>query len=33
MRGPVFTRSRIVGIDGKDRVRAAVVENIDTGSG
>ena len=32
MGGPVFTRSRIVGIDGKDRVRAAVVENIDTGS-
>ena len=32
MDGPVFTRSRIVGIDGKDRVRAAVVENIDTGS-
>ena len=31
MDGPVFTRSRIVGIDGKDRVRAAVVENIDTG--
>jgi thioredoxin reductase len=31
-RGPVFTRSRIVGIEGKSRVRAAVVENIDTGS-
>ena len=31
-RGPLFTRSRIVGIEGKDRVRAAVVENIDTGS-
>jgi thioredoxin reductase len=31
-RGPVFTRSRIVGIQGKNRVRAAVVENIDTGS-
>ena len=31
MDGPVFTRSRVVGIDGKDRVRAAVVENIDTG--
>src|SRR4029079_17280251 len=30
-RGPVFTRSRIVGIEGKDRVRAAVVENIETG--
>ena len=32
MNGPVFTRSRIVGIHGKDRVRSAVVENIDTGS-
>lgn len=32
MSGPVFTRSRIVGLKGKDRVRAAVVENIDTGS-
>ena len=32
MGGPVFTRSRIVRIDGKNRVRAAVVENIDTGS-
>ena len=32
MDGPVFTRSRVVGIDGKDRVRAAMVENIDTGS-
>lgn len=31
MRGPVFTRSRIVRIDGKDRVRGAIVENIDTG--
>ncbi len=31
-RGPVFTRSRIVGIEGRSRVRAAVVENIDTGS-
>jgi thioredoxin reductase len=31
MDGPVFTRSRIVGIDGKDRVRAAVVENVETG--
>jgi thioredoxin reductase len=30
--GPVYTRSRIVGIEGKDRVRAAVVENIDTGA-
>ena len=33
MGGPVFTRSRIVGIEGKDRVRAAVVENIETGRG
>ena len=32
MDGPVFTRSRLVGIHGKDRVRSAVVENIDTGS-
>ncbi len=32
MDGPVFTRSRVVGIDGKDRVRSAVVENIDTGA-
>ncbi len=31
MDGPVFTRSRLVGIRGKDRVRAAVVENLDTG--
>jgi thioredoxin reductase len=31
MDGPVFTRSRVVGIEGKDRVRRAVVENIDTG--
>lgn len=30
-RGPLFTRSRIVGIEGKDRVRAAVVENIESG--
>ncbi len=29
--GPVFTRSRIVGIHGKDRVHSAVVENIDSG--
>jgi thioredoxin reductase len=28
---PVFTRTRLVGIHGKDRVRSAVVENIDTG--
>jgi thioredoxin reductase len=31
MGGPVYTRSRVVSIDGKDRVRAAVVENIETG--
>src|SRR4051794_31972068 len=30
MDGPVFTRSRVVGISGRDRVRAAVVENIET---
>ena len=29
--GPVFTRSRIVGIEGKDRVRSAIVEHIDSG--
>lgn len=32
MDGPVFTRSRLVGIHGKDRVRCAVIENIDSGS-
>ena len=31
-RGPVYTRSRIVGIEGRGRVRAAVVENVETGS-
>jgi thioredoxin reductase len=31
MAGPVFTRSRVVGIHGKDRVRSAVVENIESG--
>jgi len=31
MDGPMFTRSRVVGIEGKDRVRRAVVENIETG--
>ncbi|WNG91232.1 NAD(P)/FAD-dependent oxidoreductase [Mycobacterium sp. ITM-2016-00318] len=30
-RGPVYTRSRIVGIEGRGRVRAAVVENLETG--
>jgi thioredoxin reductase len=32
MGGPVFTRSRVVDVSGKDRVRAAVVENIGTGA-
>ena len=32
MNGPVFTRSRVVGIHGKDRVRSAVVENVESGS-
>jgi thioredoxin reductase len=32
MDGPVFTRSRVVGISGKDRARSAVVENIETGA-
>jgi len=32
MDGPVFTRSRLVGIHGKDRVHSAVVENIVSGS-
>lgn len=32
MDGPVYTRSRVVSVDGKDRVRAAIVENIETGS-
>jgi thioredoxin reductase len=31
MGGPMFTRSRLVGIHGKDRVCSAVVENIDSG--
>ncbi|MBB2771383.1 UNVERIFIED_ORG: thioredoxin reductase [Mycolicibacterium obuense] len=31
MSGPVLTRSRLVSIHGKDRVRKAVVENLDTG--
>jgi thioredoxin reductase len=31
MDGPVFTRSRLVGIKGKDRVRSVVVENLDSG--
>jgi thioredoxin reductase len=32
MSGPVLTRSRVVQINGKGRVRSAVVENIDTGA-
>ena len=32
MDGPVLTRSRLVGINGKDRVHSAVVENLDSGS-
>ena len=31
MDGPVFTRSRLVSIHGRDRVRSAVVENVDSG--
>ena len=31
MNGPVFTRSRVVGIHGRGRVRSAVVENVDSG--
>ena len=31
MDGPVLTRSRLVGINGKGRVRSAVVENLDSG--
>ncbi|KXW71192.1 FAD-dependent pyridine nucleotide-disulfide oxidoreductase [Mycolicibacterium phlei DSM 43072] len=30
--GPVLTRSRVVGIHGKHRVRAVTVENLDTGT-
>lgn len=32
MDGPVLTRSRVVDIRGKDRVCAAVVENVDSGA-
>lgn len=32
LRGPVLTRSRVVGIDGKTRVRSVVVEDLDTGA-
>lgn len=31
LRGPVLTRSRVVSIDGKQRVRSVTVENLDTG--
>jgi thioredoxin reductase len=31
MGGPVLTRSRLVGIHGKDRVHSVVVEDLDTG--
>ena len=32
LRGPVWTRSRVVRIDGKKRVRSVVVEHLDTGA-
>jgi thioredoxin reductase len=32
LRGPVLTRSRVVSIEGKRRVRSVLVENIDTGA-
>jgi thioredoxin reductase len=32
LRGPVLTRSRVVRIDGKQRVRSVVVENLDSGA-
>jgi thioredoxin reductase len=32
LRGPVLTRSRVVSIDGKRRVRSVTVENLDTGA-
>jgi thioredoxin reductase len=32
MNGPVFTSSRLVGIQGKDRVSGAVIENIGSGA-
>jgi thioredoxin reductase len=32
LRGPMMTRSRVVSIDGKKRVRSVVVENLDTGA-
>ena len=32
LRGPVLTRSRVVSVDGKRRVRSVTVENLDTGA-
>lgn len=32
LRGPVLTRTRLVGIDGRRRVRSVVVEDVDTGA-
>lgn len=32
LRGPVLTRSRVVSIDGRRRVRSVVVQNLDTGA-
>ena len=32
LRGPVLTRSRVVSVDGKRRVRSVTVENVDTGA-
>jgi len=32
LRGPVLTRSRVVSLDGKQRVRSVTVENLDTGA-
>jgi NAD(P)H-nitrite reductase large subunit len=32
LRGPMMTRSRVVRIDGKKRVRSVVVEDLDTGA-
>jgi thioredoxin reductase len=32
LRGPVLARTRVVGIDGKQRVRSVIVENVDTGA-
>lgn len=32
LRGPVLTRSRVVSVDGKQRVRSVTVENLDTGA-